>query len=451
MLERFLTGLLADVERRSPTAIAAVVAGVSGAAVRRLLTETQWSATAVNDQRVAHMLSEATAGDGTLLIDDSSLRRQGRYSVGVSRQYCGEIGTKANCQVFVTTHYVDPYYAWPVNGRLYLPQDWAEDAARRSRAAIPAEVTFETKLELAWQLVDAARALNVPLGTVVSDSGYGDADTFLSGLETRRVAYGVGVRCDFRGRWPAEVAEAAQRPPAPRQAGPPRQRPYPEQLAERHRADAIIAAQPDTAWQSLTWRMGSAGPLTKQFVAVRVCRAVGDVTGPEGWLIGERPVPAATGQPTVNERRLYFSSLPLDTPLARLVELAHRRPGIERFYEDGKGFTGLDAYAARTWHGFHRHLILELLALSWLALHAPPPDTPVIVSTPLPDAPAERPLFPLRPGPLSECGADPPPGGRLSAGRTHRLVHSHWPSRCRPTPRPASLSGLGWPRQRPLT
>jgi len=131
--------------------------------------------------------------------------------------------------------------------------------------------------------------------------------------------------------------------------------PHPVQPAPLHRADEVLAAQAEEAWQTITWRMGTDGPLTKQFVALWVYRAVGETTGPEGWLIGERPLPGHD-----------WSDLLMTTPLARLAELSHRRPGAERGYQDGKGFTGLDAYAARKWDSFHRHLAIDMLVLSWL-------------------------------------------------------------------------------------
>ncbi len=310
--------------------------------------------------------------------------------MGVAHQYCGVLGKTANGQVVVTTRYVDPYYAWPVNGQLYLPEGWCQDCQRRHRAAIPDPVAFETKATIALHLIDAAREAGVPFHTVSSDSGYGDNPSFLDGLQARGLACLVGIKSDFGVRLPEEVAAAAQQPLPPQKTGRPRTHPHPVQQAPLRRADAVIAAQAEAAWPGITWRMGSAGPLTKQFVALRVVRAVGETSGREGWLIGERPLPGHAG-----ETKYYWSDLPAATPLARLVELAQRRPSVERGYQDGKGHTGLDAYAARKWESFHRHLAIELLVLSWLALQAPPPDQPVIVLEPQPVASPHEPVFPL--------------------------------------------------------
>lgn len=413
-LERYATGLLSDLERKSAAAVAAAVADLSDSAVYRLMAETEWEAEALNQQRVAIMTARAVAGDGVLAVDDTAYPRQGQWAIGAAHQYCGALGKTANCQVAVTTHYVDPYYAWAVNGRLYLPEAWCQDAERRRRAEIPQDVAFETKPELALRLIDQARAMGVPFHLVVSDSGYGDNSVFLDGLETRGLSYLVRVHRDFGLRLPQEVAEAAQEPLAPKKkAGRPRIHPHPTRVAPMRRADEVIAAQAEASWQTVTWRLGSDGPLSKQFIAVRAHRAVGKTTGREGWLLGERPLPGHPG-----ELKYSWSDLPPTTPLARLAELAHRQPAIERGYQDGKGFTGLDHYPARKWHSFHRHLAIEMLVLSWLLLQRPTVEKPVIVVDPQPADGPDKPVFPLRPRTVSEHRADPTPGERLHTHRT---------------------------------
>ena len=306
--------------------------------------------------------------------------------MGVAPQYCGVLGKVANGQVAVTTRYVDPYYAWHVNGQLYLPQAWCQDTERCRRAGIPPEVAFQTKVAIALHLIDEAREAGVPFNIIVSDSNYGDNPTFLDGLEARGLPCVVSVARDFGVRLPEEVEAAAQHP-------------HPAQQAPLRRADEVLAAQPEEAWQTITWRMGTDGPLTKQFIARRVHRAVGETTGREGWLIGERPQPGHRG-----DKKSYWSDLPATTPLARLAELAHRRPSAERGYQDGKGHTGLHAYAARKWESFHRHLAIEMLVLSWLALQRPPLEHPVIVVEPQTVQSPNDPLFPYGPEPYRSIG-----------------------------------------------
>lgn len=412
VLERYAAGLLAEVgQRKSGAAVAEAVAGLSKSALYRLMSETEWDEATVNRQRIETMVARAVAGDGMLVIDDTGFPRKGPKSVGVAHQYCGELGKKANCQVVVTSHYVDPYYSWPGLGRLYLPKSWDEDEERRKAAKIPAEITFQTKPEIALDLIDQARAAGIPFTTVGADSSYGDNPNFLDGLDSRQFDCVVAVARDFGVRLLDEVAEALARPlPVKKKEGRPRTHPHPVQVASLYRADAVIADQFDDAWQTITWRMGDEGPLTKQFVAIRVRRSHSDITGPEGWLIGERPQPGHDG-----EHKYYWSNLPASTPLARLAELAHRRAAIERRYQDGKGYTGLGDYPARLWHSFHRNLAIEMLVLSWLVLQQPPPDKIEIVLDP-PSAveTPDKPFFPLRTRTVPQRGTAPASGLRVS-------------------------------------
>jgi SRSO17 transposase len=367
--------------------------------------------------------------------------------VGVAPQYCGVLGKTANGQVAVTLQYVDPYHAWPVVGQLYLPEAWCDDPARRKRAKVPKEVSFQSKPEIALRLVDWAKLAGVPFGIVVSDSSYGDNPTFLSGLETRKQAHLVAVHCDFGVRLPDEIAKAAKEPlPAKKKSGRPRKHPHPAQLAPIRRADTLLANQSEESWSTITWRRGSDGMLSKRFFALRANRAIGDWTGPEGWLLGERPLPGEEG-----ELKYYWSDFSKETPLARLVEVAHRRPAVERGYQDGKGFTGMDAYAARTWRAFHRHLAIEHLVLSWLALQRPPVDKPMIVLEPQVASSPGEPVFPLRTRALSEPRADPPSDLRVPPGGVAPLAGTFGQDRPEPATRPAPLGRLPGALQRPMS
>jgi SRSO17 transposase len=382
-VERYLTGLLTDLPRKNCDTIAAAVAGTSTERLQHLLTDATWDAQTLDQHRVQTLVAQSPP-QGILLLDDTGLPKQGRASVGVARQYSGTLGKVANCQVVVSAHYVAdeptsraPVH-WPVTAQLYLPEAWATDLARRAKVHVPTTVPFQTKPELALALVDQARAWGVPFAWVVADAGYGDNPTFLHGLDDRHVAYVVGISSTFGVRLPAEVHAAALVQPArPRRRGQPK-KPRPAPL---YTAQAVLETLAEDRWQTITWREHEDTVLRKQFVAVRVHWATGGAqfstshhrvcTGAEGWLLGERPVPGDSG-----DRKWYFSTLPADTPLQRLVEVAHSRWPIEQFYEDAKGECGLDHYQGRRWDGLHRHLALVMLAYSFLACQRWTPANP---------------------------------------------------------------------------
>lgn len=378
-VERYVTGLLTDLPRKNCDTIAAAVAGTSTERLQHLLTDAEWDVGALEEQRVRRLAGASPPG-GILVLDDTGLPKQGKHSVGVARQYSGTLGKIGNCQVVVSAEYVADAPArsaplhWPAGAQVYLPRAWAEDAERRRRARIPEQVPFRTKPAIALELLDQARRWGVPFRVVVADAGYGDNPNFLDGLEARQVHYVCGVERTFGVRLPVEVQAAARAEEPPPRCG--KGRPKLPRPAALYTAEAVIAALPETTWQTITWREGTKGALRKQFVAVRVHRATGNPsvgpygrsashgrmsTGAVGWLLAERPVPGEEG-----ERKWYYANLPDDTPLQRLVELAHARWVIEQFYEEAKGECGLDDYQGRRWDGFHRHLALVMLTYSFL-------------------------------------------------------------------------------------
>src|SRR5919198_4970590 len=175
-VERYLTGLLTDLERKNCDTIAAAVAGTSTERLQHLLTDATWEAQALDQQRVTALVAQSPP-HGLLLLDDTGLPKQGRSSVGVARQYAGTLGKVAHCQVVVSAHDVadEPTsrapVPWPLTARLSLPEAWAAESVRRAKVRVPTDVTFQTQPALALALVDQARTWGVPFATVVTDAG----------------------------------------------------------------------------------------------------------------------------------------------------------------------------------------------------------------------------------------------------------------------------------------
>ena len=336
-LERYLTGLLTEHPQKNCQTLAGVVPGTTDQRLNHLLTEMQWDEAELNRQRIAVMLELETEGDAALLFDDCGFAKQGRHSVGVARQYSGTLGKVGNCQVAVNCVYAERTLCWPVASRLYVPENWAGDVARRASAHVPEEVSFLTKAEIALALLDEARQCGVPHSCVVADADYGDNPNFLNGLEEREEHHCVAVRANFS----VATGRGAAHP--------------------KPRADDCLRRIPLSQWQSVQWREGSRGHLRAKFVAVRCYRVDGDGTRHLGWLIGQR---AGRGQAA--EVKFFWSNFPASTPLARMVELAHRRHWIEQYHEEAKGELGWDEFQGRRWDGFHRHAVAVMLSYSFL-------------------------------------------------------------------------------------
>jgi SRSO17 transposase len=425
-LERYITGLLTDLDRKNCDTIAAAVAGTSTERLQHLLTDADWNSLELDGARVRSLSTKSPKG-GVLVLDDTSFPKQGKASVGVARQYCGELGKRANCQVVVSAHYVaqEPESSrplhWPVSAKLYLPEGWAKDRRRRERAHVPDEVGFRIKPHIALSLVDLSEEWEVSFDVVVADSGYGDNPSFLKGLEERKIAYVCGVDSTFGVRRPGEV-KATKQAGAPTYGGrgqPPKERPAP-----LYPARELIGSVPEEAWVTVVWREGTKGTLSKRMVALRAHRATGSprhstthervFTAEEGWLIGERALPEAGKDPSEEELKYYYSSLGAEVPLERLASLAKSRWAIEQFYEDAKGECGLGDYQGRRWDGFHRHLALSMMAYSFLMLHSSV-TTGADSSSSLGES-----FFPL--GQAHDASRDPQAGTGVAARRSGAMV-----------------------------
>jgi SRSO17 transposase len=337
-LERYSTGLLSDIPRKNGQTIEDNVPGTNYQRLQSLSTVIQWDEKGANQERAKGMRDEVSLGDGVLITDDTGHPKQGKHSVGVARQYCSQLGKVANCQVVVTCHYADPATSWPVNARLYLPEEWTDDPERMREAGVPEDIEFQTKPEIALALVDEANDMGIPHEAVVTDASYGGNDTYLSGLESRGEHYVNGVPCDFSVILDDDSEGNVQR------------------------ADAAMSQIPKRKWPTIRWREGTKGWLSKKFVAVRAYRALGGERKTLGWLIGERP---GYGQKK-GKWKYYFSNFPADTPLEKLVDYVHRRWHIDRFYEDAKNELGWGDYQGRKWIGFHRHTIIVMITYSFL-------------------------------------------------------------------------------------
>src|SRR5215813_1513004 len=336
-LERYMTGLLTELPTKNCDTIAHAVPGTSEQRLQECLANRPGDAPDLNRQRVHKMTAEATLGHGVLGLDETGFAKQGKTAVGVARQYAGTLGKVGHCQIAVTCCDTDPPATWPVAGRLSWPQAWAADPERRGKARVPAEVSFQTKPEIALALRAEARAWGVPHRGVVADADDGDNPHFLAGLETRQEWYGVGVRTAFRVSGQRQATG-----PGPR-------------------ADALLQALPRWQWRTIRWRQGTQGWRRKKCVAVRCWRITSDGQRYGGGLLGER---ATQGQP--EDRKYSWSHLPATATLEELAGYAHRRYAVEPCHEEATGELGWDQDQGRLWPGFHRHAVTVMLASSFL-------------------------------------------------------------------------------------
>jgi SRSO17 transposase len=366
-LKAYCTGLLLPGERKSVEPMAARLAPDN---VRRthqslhhVVADAPWSDEAVLRQVRKYALAAMMEKEpvAAWVVDDTGFVKKGTHSVGVARQYCGQVGKQENCRVAVSLSVATQTTSLPVEWRLYLPESWAQDAKRREQAGVPEEISFATKPAIALQQIRGAVEEEIPTAPVLGDAGYGNDTQFREGVTGLNLLYVLGVSSSTTV-W--KMGEG----PLPKKAWSGRGQP-PKRLRRdaRHRPVSVLAlAQglPERAWKSVTWRPGTKGWLRSQFAAVRVRPAHRDEKRteprPEEWLLIEWPKGEA--EPT----KYWLSTLPVETKIPDLVRLAKLRWIIERDYEELKQELGLGHFEGRGWRGFHHHATLCIAAYGFL-------------------------------------------------------------------------------------
>jgi SRSO17 transposase len=312
------------------------------------------------------------------IADDSSFPKQGTHSVGVARQYCGQLGKPDNCQVAVSLSVANDHASLPIAYQLFLPEVWADDPPRRAKAGVPETIRFETKTAIALGQFRQALAAGVPVGILLGEAGqgsagaaggiarrgdaaYGDETDFRVGVADLGLRYVLGVRSGT-SVWAPGTEPLPPLPWSGRGRRPTRLRRDAEHQPVTLKALALSLPAQD--WRTVTWREGTRGKLSSRFAAVRVRPAHRDTQRsepwPEEWLLIEWP------EGDAEPAKYWFSNLPQRTSLKRLVKVAKARWWIERDYQELKQELGLGHYEGRNWRGFHHHASLCIAAYGFL-------------------------------------------------------------------------------------
>ena len=359
-------GLMLPIERKSVEPLAAhtnpLHVSSQHQSLHHLVAMSEWSDTAVL-KRVRDWVVPRLGHKSKFywIVDDTGFPKKGEHSVGVARQYCGQLGKQDNCQVAVSLSLATEQGSVPIDWRLYLPEEWAKDQQRRKKAGVPKEVKFLTKPEIALEQIRAAKAAGVAVGIVLADAAYGNDTRWreeLSGMESE---YCVGVQSSTTvwapgtGPLPPKPQNRTGRPPTKWRRGP-----GATPLSVKALAKSLKARH----WQTISWREGSNAVLSSRFAALRVRAAHRDegrkILREQQWLLIEWPHGEA--EPT----KYWLSTLPADTPLVELVKVAKMRWRIERDYQELKQEFGLNHYEGRNWRGFHHHATLCIAAYGFL-------------------------------------------------------------------------------------
>jgi SRSO17 transposase len=366
-LKAYCTGLLLPGERKSVEPMAARLAPDN---VRRthqslhhVVADAPWSDEAVLRQVREYALGAMTDQGPVVawVVGDTGFVKKGTHSVGVARQYCGQVGKQENCRVAVSLSVTTATASLPVAWRLYLPESWAQDRERRETAGVPEEISFATKPAIGLEQIRGAVAAGIPTAPVLADAGYGNDTQFRGGVTGLSLLYVLGVSSSTTVWKPGE-GPLPKKPWSGRGQPPKRLRRDPD-----HPPVSVVAlaqSLPKKVWKNVTWREGTKHQLRSRFALLRVRPAHRDEKRteprPEEWLLIEWPKGEA--EPT----KYWLSTLPVETKIQDLVRLAKQRWIIERDYQELKQELGLGHFEGRGWRGFHHHATLCIAAYGFL-------------------------------------------------------------------------------------
>jgi SRSO17 transposase len=332
----YLAGLLGPVERKNGWQLAERAGEATPTGMQRVLSGSHWDADAVRDDLRTYVVEHLGDPGAVLVIDETGFLKKGTKSVGVKRQYSGTAGRIENCQIGVFLVYASQHGRTFLDRELYLPQEWVDDAERRLEAGVPTDLTFQTKPELAQQMLARALAAAVPVAWVTGDEVYGGARRLRLWLEAEQQPFVLAIKRSE----PLWVLT---------ERGP----------LEWSAADIAATVAP-ADWTCLSAGDGAKGPRLYDWtrVAIRPLRE----RGWEHWLLVRRSL----SDP--EDLAYYVCYAPAGTSLEELVRVAGTRWAIEACIEEAKGEVGLDQYEVRKWGGWYRHITLALFAHAMLTV-----------------------------------------------------------------------------------
>ncbi|MGW9822020.1 SRSO17 transposase [Methylorubrum extorquens] len=354
----FLDGLLGG-ERRKTGWMRAEAAGDPGPwRQQAILGRTHWDAEALRDVVRDDVVETLASPDAVLVIDETGFLKQGKASCGVGRQYTGSAGKITNCQIGVFAAYVSDQGHAFIDRRLYLPKAWTEDPARLRAAHVPEAVAFATKPRLALAMIERAVRAEVPFAWVAADSIYGLGEIELA-LRRAYKGYVLGVTGQHRfWSWDANLDLAGT-------------------------AEDIAKGIPDQDWLRLSAGAGTKGARLFDWAYLPLATLRADAL--DAALDQSLWTRGLLVRRSLSDGALaYFTTwCPAGTPVEKLVMVEGRRWAIEDAFETAKTELGLAHNESRSWHAWHRHVSLVMLAFAMLArvrrlANGPPPKTTLI-------------------------------------------------------------------------
>lgn len=310
------------------------------------------------EEVLCQKLDEMLGGKNSyVIVDDTALPKKGTESVGVAHQYCGALGKQANCQCLVSLTLARDDVPAPIALRLYLPQTWTKEAARRKRAKVPLTISYRPKWRIALDEITRLQAVGVRFGCVLADAGYGVCAEFRRGLDQLGLEWAVGI-LSTQNMYSEDVKLSM-----PERSGAGRPRIHPKVSESPCAAERFIEEY--GKFRQVVWRTGTKGALSGDFAIIRVRAADGPeakhgvhLPGDPAWLVCER---LSNG-----DRKYYLVNLPVSASRKKIVAAIKARWACEQAHQQMKEELGLDHFEGRSWFGLHHHAVLTMIAFAFL-------------------------------------------------------------------------------------
>jgi len=352
--QTFLRGLLSDLDHKNVESIADRF-GQERLPLQWFIGFSDWDYRPLRNELVRQVGRTLGEADGVIIFDPSAFPKSGRESVGVARQWCGRLGKIDNCQVAVYMGYASRHEHALVDGRLYLPKEWARDRQRRKKAGVPEEVRYRTRHQLCLEML-AQDGHVLPHAWIAGDDEMGRPSWFRRRLNTLGERYMLAVPSNTL------VRDLEAEPPAYSGSGRPPKRPW-------MRLDNWVASRTTDDWTTIDVRDGAKGPLVVEATRCRVvARTDKQQEGHQEVLVVIRY--RDRDDRWVIKTDYYLSNAASETTVAEFARVAKAEHRIEECIQRAKSEAGLADYEVRNWKGWHHHQILSLIATWFLVTEA---------------------------------------------------------------------------------
>ena len=336
----YIKGLLGSAERKNGWQLSEKIGETTPYKIQQFIYRGEYKADGIRDELRRYVGEKIGEGEGVMVVDDTGFIKQGKKSCGVQRQYTGTAGKICNCQIGVFLTYASSVGHSAIDRRLYIPKEWLADEERRTEAGVPKELKFQTKPEMALEMLQEATSAGMPYKWVTGDSAYGDYRGMRQWLEQNEKSY---VLC-------VSVKETIWKE------------------SKKATVGNVLKNLPSKGWVEASCGDGSKGARIYDWLIVEIesdWRPAIFGEAPEGW---KRVMLVRRSKSDITDLQAYICYAPIDTPDSKLVEVAGTRWTVETCFKESKGEVGLDHYEVRSYDGWYKHITFSMIALALLTV-----------------------------------------------------------------------------------